>query len=176
MKISSLLVLMFTFLLLAPGERGSAHQGSEDLVTTVYLPYSDTTLIYSDVGPLALNTSHRIRHLMLQIRAEYKGKNRIKPELVRLFLGTHSRWSLSDKHKPRLLIFADRRTLDVSGPENSTGYSFSLDLEMMAFAIPREKFLNVARARTVRLQLDGVDLDLTDAQLKRLKAFAKEIK
>jgi hypothetical protein len=176
MKIPSLLVLMLTLLLLAPGEGGSAHQGSrEDLVTTVYLPNSDTTLLYSDLGELALYPSHKSRGLSMQIRAEYKGKNRIKPELVQLFLTAHPRWSLSDEHKPRLLIFADRIAFDARGPDNSTGYSVSLDFEMMYFVLPREQFLRVAGARTVRRQLDGVDLDLTDAQLKRLKVFGKEL-
>ena len=176
MKIPSLLILILTLLLLAPGEGGSAHQGSrEDLVTTVYLPYNDTTLIYSDLGQLALNPSHKSRRLMIQISAQYKGKNRIKPDLVRLSIFAHPRWSPSDEHKPRLLIFADGITFDAAGPEKGTYYSVSLDLEMMDFALPREQFLHVAGARTVRPQLDGVDLDLTDDQLKRLQAFAKEL-
>ncbi|HET6648327.1 MAG TPA: hypothetical protein VFH01_13450, partial [Pyrinomonadaceae bacterium] len=167
---------MLGLLVLAPNERGSAHQGgSEELATRIYLHYSDTTMIYSELGLLALNPPNRTRHLTMQIRVEYKGKNRIKPELVQLFLGAYPRWSPSDKHKTHLLIFTDRRTFDVGEPEKS-GYSFSLDLEMMNFTLPREQFLSVARATKVRLQLDGVDVDLTDAQLKRLKAFAKEIK
>lgn len=176
MKVPSLLVLMLTLLLLAAGETGSAQHGSkEDLVTTVYLPYSDTTLIYSELGPLALNSSHRVRSLILQISAEHKGKNRITPELVRLSLSAQGRWSPGDEHRPHLLIFTDQRTFYARGPDKSTYYSPSLDFEMMDFSLPREQFLRVAGARTVRPQLDGVDLRLTDAQLKRLKAFAKEL-
>ena len=176
MKISSLFILMLSLLLLVPAAGGSAHQGtSQDLVTTVYLPYADTTLIYSDLGPLALSPSHRSRNLTMQISAEHKGKDRAKPEFVELKLFARPRWSISDEHKPRLLIFADRRTFDARGPDKSTSYSISLDLEWMYFTLPREQFLQVAKARTVRPQLDGVDLDLTDAQLKRLQAFANEL-
>ena len=177
MKIPSLLILMLTLLLLAPVEGGSARQGSrEDLVTTVYLPPGDLTLIYSELGELRLNPSNRIRGLSMQISAQYKGQKKIKPELVQLRLGAHPRrWSLSDERTPRLLVFADGRTFDADERDKKIGYSVSLDFEMMDFALPREQFLRVARARTVRLQLDGVDFDLTDAQLKRLKAFAKEI-
>ena len=176
MKIPSLLILILTLLLIILGEGGSAHQGSrKDLVTTVYQPYNDTTLIYSELGQLALNPSHRVQHLSMQISAEYKGKNRSKPEFVRLLLTAHPKWSLSDERKPRLLIFADGKTFEARGPDKA-GYSPSLDFEMMGFAMSREEFLRVARARVVRLQLDEVDLELTDAQRKRLQAFAKELR
>ena len=46
----------------------------------------------------------------------------------------------------------------------------------MYFTLPLEQFVRVAKAKRVRLQLDGVDFELTDPQLKRVKALAKELK
>jgi hypothetical protein len=66
-------------------------------------------------------------------------------------------------------------TFNARGPDKRPHYSVSRDVESMYFTLLREQFLQLARARRVKTQLDGVDSDLTDAQVKRLQAFAKEL-
>jgi len=174
MKILSLLMLLLTLTLLPSGAYSQSQE--EGLVKTYYDHLSDTTLIFMSLGPLQLNPPRSIKPRMMVLSAQYKGKNKIKPEFVRLDVNGISRWSVSDERKTRLLIFADGMALDAGrAGQSSYFYSWDLDFERMQFSLPFEQFLQVVNARKVRPQLDGVGFAFTDIQLKWLRAFAKEL-
>jgi hypothetical protein len=175
MKTVSLLMLVLTLSLLAPGESSRAHPQNQEegFVKTYYNHLNDTTLVHMDLGVFHLTPPRGTKSLSMRLSAEYKGKKKVKPGLVRVEVSLRGRWSISDDQKPRLLIFSDKETLEAS--DSAKGYSPSLNFEWMSFTLPLDEFLQVAKARRLRPQIDGVDLELTATQSKWLRAFGKEL-
>ncbi len=130
-----------------------------------------------DITQISLNpfvlASRKLEELRLGAIAGYPGKVKSRPkEVLLMFFSLSSIEQNSYDPARKLSVFVDGNRLDWGETQRTKQAQNGLFIEIMMAKIPVDDFLQVSRAKQVKLRLGLTEVELTSSQIDLLRLMA----